>query len=251
MPRTRAVLVGIDNYADPAIKSRHHAEADVVALYDIITSKEYLGADPNNVFLLLGKKEANRPGELATRENILAAIDTVAKQTTQGDLVIFAFFGQGCPVGKEVGVLGENAKIANRVESAISVLELGEKFQHMKPHKFLGLIDVHLTDFENAKEAARDVMVGTFVSILLPKKDAEDAEIPGGHVLCLASNGLKAAVELDRHSLFAQTVLEGLQGKADRDGYEPDGLIMAEELTKYLKDELPKGARKYGNSKEE
>ncbi|HEV3144397.1 MAG TPA: S41 family peptidase [Gemmataceae bacterium] len=251
VPNTHAVLVGIDQYADSAIKPRLHAEADATAFYDVVTAKEYLGANPNNVHLLLGKKDATRHSDLATRENILAAIDTVVKQASADDLVIFAFFGQGCPVGKEVGILGENAKVADRVKSAISAEELGEKLQHAKAHKFLGMVDVHLTDFENAKEAARDVSTGSFISIIVPKKDEEDAEIPYGHILYLASNGLKSAVELEKHSLFAQTLLDGLQGKADRDGYEPDGLIMADELTKYLKDELPKGARANGKSKEE
>jgi carboxyl-terminal processing protease len=251
LPKTHAVLVGIDQYADAAIKPRHHAEADVTALYDIVTAKEYLGANPSNVHLLLGKKDANRPNEVATRENILAAIDAVCKQAGKDDLIVFAFFGQGCPVGKEVGILGENAKVADRLKSAIAAEELGEKFQRIKPHHFLGIVDVHLTDFENAKEAARDVSIGNFVSLIVPKKDAEDAEIPDGHVLCLASNGLKAAVELDGHGLFAESLLEGLKGKADREGYEPDGFIMADELTKYLKDEMPKLARKYGKTKEE
>jgi C-terminal peptidase prc len=251
LPNTHAVLVGIDQYSDAAVKPRLHAEADVTALYDIVTAKEYLGANPGNVHLLLGKKDASRPSEVATRENILAAMDAVTKQANPEDLIIFAFFGQGCPVGKEVGILGENAKVADRLKSAIAAEELGEKLQRLKPRHFLGFVDVHLTDFDNAKEAARDVSVGNFISLIVPKKDAEDAEIPDGHVLCLASNGLKAAVELDGHSLFGESLLEGLRGKADREGYEPDGLIMADELTKYLKEEMPKLARKNGKTKEE
>ncbi|HLW68900.1 MAG TPA: caspase family protein, partial [Gemmataceae bacterium] len=125
LPHTHAVLVGIDQYYDAAIKPRHHAEADVTALYDIVTSKDYLGANPSNVHLLLGKKDASRPSEVATRENILAAVDAVCQQASQDDLIIFAFFGQGCPAGKEVGVLGKNAKVADRVKSAIAAEDLG------------------------------------------------------------------------------------------------------------------------------
>ena len=38
--QTYVVLVGIDKYADPQIKSRRHAEADARALYDLFTSKD-------------------------------------------------------------------------------------------------------------------------------------------------------------------------------------------------------------------
>src|SRR6516164_5343654 len=98
LPNTHAVLIGIDQYSDAGIKPRLHAEADVTALYDIITAKEYLGANPPNVHLLLGKKDASRPSEVASRENILAAVEAVCKQASPDDLIIFAFFGQGCPV---------------------------------------------------------------------------------------------------------------------------------------------------------
>ena len=35
--QTYVVLVGIDKYQDPQIKSRKHAEADAKALYDLFT----------------------------------------------------------------------------------------------------------------------------------------------------------------------------------------------------------------------
>src|SRR5205823_3413021 len=54
-----------------------------------------------------------------------------------------------------------------------------------------------------------------------------------------------------KHSLFGQTLLDGLKGKADRDGYEADGLVMVNELTKYIDEELPRVARKVGKTKEE
>src|SRR5262245_40565620 len=60
------VLVGIDDYADKQIKPRKHAEDDAKALYDLFTNKEYLDVDPDNVKLLLGKKDEKRPSELAT-----------------------------------------------------------------------------------------------------------------------------------------------------------------------------------------
>src|SRR5438874_24558 len=48
------VLVGIDKYNDAQIKPRKHGEADAKALYDLFTSKDYLGIDAKHIKLLLG-----------------------------------------------------------------------------------------------------------------------------------------------------------------------------------------------------
>src|SRR5438034_944044 len=45
------VLVGIDKYNDPQIKSRQHDEADAKAIYDLFASKDNPGANPKNVKL--------------------------------------------------------------------------------------------------------------------------------------------------------------------------------------------------------
>ena len=57
------VIVGIGQYADKHIKARKHAEDDAQALYDLFTDKQYLGADPKNVRLLLGRPDDKRHGE--------------------------------------------------------------------------------------------------------------------------------------------------------------------------------------------
>src|SRR2546430_955177 len=87
IPKTYAVLVGVDQYPDKKIKPRQHAEADVEGLYKLIVDKEHLGADPKNVHLLLGKDGK------ATRAAILAALDDVIAKAGPDDLVLFAFFG--------------------------------------------------------------------------------------------------------------------------------------------------------------
>src|SRR5438067_2274606 len=88
-PKAYIVLVGVDEYADPQIKPRKHAEADAKALYDLFTNKDHLDADPQHVKLLLGKKDEKRPSEVATKENILKALHTAFTSAGKDDLVIF------------------------------------------------------------------------------------------------------------------------------------------------------------------
>src|SRR5262249_6897857 len=45
--------------------------------------------------------------------------------------------------------------------------------------------------------------------------------------------------DADKHGTFTQAVLDGLKGKADKEGYEPDGIVTVDELGEYLKSTLP------------
>ena len=59
-PQTYVILVGVSNYADKQIKPRPMAENDAKALYDLFTDKNYLGVEPENIRLLLGKADEKR-----------------------------------------------------------------------------------------------------------------------------------------------------------------------------------------------
>ena len=133
------VLVGISDYADKAIKPRPHAEADVKALYDIFTNKDYLGADAKHVRLLLGKPDEARHSEPATRENILKSFKWLAGAAKRDDLVIFGFFGQGGPVG-DTGerrcYFASDSTVKDRAKNAIAASEIGQELDGLKSHAF-------------------------------------------------------------------------------------------------------------------
>jgi carboxyl-terminal processing protease len=98
--QAHVILVGVSKYgAESQIKPRPHAEDDAKALYDVFIDKKYLGADPKNVHLLLGSDDAKRGSQPATHDNILKALRDVVEKAETNDLVIFAFFGQGGPLG--------------------------------------------------------------------------------------------------------------------------------------------------------
>jgi hypothetical protein len=94
------VLVGVGKYADPQILSRPFAEDDVKALYDVITSKEYLGIDPQHVRLLLSEVDPKRPSQVATHQNIVDAFKWAASNAGRDDLVLVALVMQGAPLGE-------------------------------------------------------------------------------------------------------------------------------------------------------
>ena len=43
--------------------------------------------------------------------------------------------------------------------------------------------------------------------------------------------------------MFTKVLIDGLKGAADKDGYEPDGVVTVDELDTYLEKEMPKLAR--------
>ena len=66
-------------------------------LIDLFSNKDYLGADAKHIRLLLGKEDAARHSQPATRENILKALKWAATSAQRNDLLIFAFFGRAAP----------------------------------------------------------------------------------------------------------------------------------------------------------
>ncbi len=246
--KAHAIVVGISTYPDPAIHPRRHAEADAKALYDLITSKDHVAAMPENVKLLLGTKDERRPSETATRENILSALDQLIGRAGPDDLVIFAFFGQGCPLGEEAGFFATDSTVKERLQTAVARTAVGERLRQLKSPRLFAVIDAHLTDFAGADRVGDGVGPAALARVFSPAhKDASENPL-NARVVFLASRGQGATVELDEHSLFAHTLLKGMKGEADRGGYEPDGLVVVDELFKYVGDEVPRGARVHGKT---
>jgi C-terminal peptidase prc len=244
-----AVVVGIDRYADPQIKARPHAEADAQALYDLFTSKDYLGADAR---LLLGQPDAQRHSQPATRANILKALHWAAAKARRDDPVLFVFLGEGAPLGERSCYFASDSTFKGRAKNAVAAAEIEHELEGLKSQRFVAFLDVNFKGFDSGKEPAPDLNLTNFYKEFLGKdeKDHEDA-LTLGRVLFLANRGLSPAIELEQHGLFAQVLLDALKGKADTEGYEPDGRVTVEELKKYVEKAVPELARKYGKSRED
>src|SRR5262249_14613429 len=138
-PRPYAVLIGISDYPDRQIKPRPHAEADVKALYDLFTNKDYLGADPKNVRLLTGVPDTTRGSEPATRENIIKALQWAAGQARANDPVFLVFVGEGGPLG-ETGerrcYFAVDSTFKGRNKDAVPAVEVGVALKNLKSHRF-------------------------------------------------------------------------------------------------------------------
>src|SRR5439155_17377339 len=100
------------------------------------------------------------------------------------------------------------------------------------------------------KEPPPDPKLENFYREFLGNDEGKSATLPS-RILFLANNGLKPSMNLGTHGIFAEAVIEGLKGKADAEGYEPDGNITVGELAKFVRSEQHRLAVENGKSDEE
>jgi C-terminal peptidase prc len=245
------VLVGIDNYPDKQIKPRQHGEADARALYDLFVNKDYLGVDKDRIKLLLGSADEKRGSQPATRENILKALTWAVTNAKRDDLVLFAFFGQGAPLGDRTCFFATDSTFKDRAKNAVAGADIEHVLEKLKSQHFAAFIDVNFKGFDAGKENVAEANPNDLVKVFMGEADREDQTSPAGRVVFLATSGLRQSIDLEKHGLFAKVVMDGLKGGADKEGYEPDGLVTVDELVEYVNKELPALAKKFGKTQEE
>jgi carboxyl-terminal processing protease len=253
--QTYVVLVGISQYTDEQIKPRPHAEADAKALYDLFIDKDYLGVDAEHVRLLLGSPDAQRKSEPATRENIIKALRWIGAQAKRDDVVLFAFIGQGAPMGgsgSRLSYLAVDSTLKDRAKSSVAAGDIEQELDQLKSERFCAFIDVNFRGYKRGPETVPEPTLGTaFFKEFRGVAHKEDDTSAPGRVVFLATNGLSQSLDAEQHGIFTQALLEGLKGAADKRGYEPDGLVTVEELWDYLDKQIPQEARKLGKVDEE
>ncbi len=244
-----AVLVGINQYADSQIIPRAHAEADAQALYDLVTSKDYLGLAPDQVRLLLGSKDAKRPSDIATHTNIVNALKWAAANAGRNDLVIVAFMMEGAPLGDRACYLATDSTFQGRAKNALAAGDVQKALEKLKSQKFCAFVDVNFKGFKSTKGRVTEIDPRKAYQEFL--STGKEGQIPTGRVVFLPNGKLMGSIDLPDHGLFTKVVIDGLKGAADREGNEPDGVVTVDELVEYLTKELPPLNRKYGTNKDQ
>jgi C-terminal peptidase prc len=238
------LLVGIDHYADENILPRKHAEADAKALYHLFISKDHMGADPGHIRLLLGKP--GNDAQSASRDNILQGLKWLQTSAGKDDLVIFGFFGQGAPVGERLCFFAGDSTVKERSKNAIASGDIHQMLDKLKTRKFVALVDVNFLGFKSGKTIP-DANITDLYTVFLGKEDDQGVS-PSRTAFFANMNGLKPSLDLKNHGVFAKALLEGLGGKADTNGYEPDGVVTISELAKYVRKEVSDLARLHGKT---
>jgi carboxyl-terminal processing protease len=246
-PKAYVVLIGAGRFSDTAITSRPHAEDDVKSLYDLLTDPKYIGVPKNHVKLLLGgAADKDRNSQEATKDNILSAAKWVAKEAKRDDLVVFAFIGQGAALGERgdrIAYFATDSNVKDPAKTAVLASALGEDLDKLQSHRVCLFVDVYFKGYKPSNGKAPpdpNVPAATFYKEFFGKDSTEEEAPAPGRVLFLASGtGRFLSPDGAEHGTFTQVLLDGLKGKADKEGYEPDGVVTVDELAEYVKETLP------------
>src|SRR5262249_3490411 len=167
------------------------------------------------------------------------------------------FFGEGGTVGERGDLrcyFAVDSSIKDRVKDAVAASQVGEILDKLKAQHFLALLDVSFRGFttkESVPEATADSL-GTPLYKEFRGDDGTEEHLPLPYrSVFLATNGLYTALDVGDHGVFTKVILEALKGKGDTEGYEPDGLVVVDELSGYLDKNLPDLIRQNGKTKEE
>jgi len=116
------------------------------------------------------------------------------------------------------------------------------------PQRFAGFVDV---SFRGPGGVKADLNADNPFREFLGNEGKEEHTPAVGRALFLATGGQLQSIDLDKHGLFTKILVDGLKGAADKEGYEPDGVVTVDELTQYIDKELPDLAHKQGKTKDE
>jgi len=249
--QTHAVVVGVGSFADPEIKPRPTADEDARTIAGLLTDKAVGQVPSENVAVLLSKADDRFGAKEATKANILAAIGAAAKKVGQHDTLLVYMVMQGSTAGEKPCVFATDSTFKDRVKNAILGGDLEEQLKGLKSEQVLVVIDFNLKAAET-KESLLAPNIGDFVRVFLglPEKDL-DAEPPPGRVVLRNGNGIQPVLDDGKNGLFTGVVAEALRGKADTEGYEPDGVVMLDELIKYVDKHLVEKAAHVGKTNDE
>jgi hypothetical protein len=222
-PQRYAVVVGINDYADPAIPKLRYAESDAKAIYDVLTDPAVGRFAKENVAILLGKDAT--PGNIKAALYKLRAVD-------KDDLVIVFFSGHGAKEGDEAFWVTQDAQRKALPATALSNTEI---------RKFLAGIP----------SQRRVVLLDCCYAASTVKKSLDEpgklfGEYPGkGQVTIAGAADNQEALEMPgaKAGVFTHFLVAGLRGSADTNA---DGAVTFDELWAYLGQNVRKASVKQG-----
>ena len=156
------------------------------------------------------------------------------------------------PVGDKTGFFAVDSTVKDRVKTAVLGDDLATELKAAKGQKILFLMDVSFKGFDAGKETLVEPTLRDLLGAIFGTSEDRDEEPNVTDKLVILST-IPSHDPLTKgdHGLLAATTMAALQGKADVEGYEPDGLVTADELTSYLDKEAANEARAIGKTTKE
>ena len=224
--QTYAMLIGISKYAKPDL-SLQFANADA-SVFSKLLESPLGGAVPIGNILLLTDEKATTA---AVRNGFQ---DFLKRRAGKNDTVIILIAGHGTvetPGSKSAFILTYDSDPQDLKTTALAVDELQSLFEEQlsKVGRVLLFVDV-----------CKAGTVGTIHNTTVSSNVQQLGDIQGDLFGLLASRPREVSLEGPEfgggHGVFSYFVMKGLEGAADAN---KDGIVDADELIKYVSDQVP------------
>lgn len=207
-----ALLVGVNQYSDPAIPDLNVCVDDVTAVHRLL-SPHYQG----------NRLLTDRTPEAPTRANVLAELASVAAAAAEEDLLLLYFSGHGIAAGGEAYLLPADARRTALRQTSISMAEIREIFSESKARARIFILDACHSGADLGKAVRQ--MSPEFMQRVF-------AEARGMAVLASCEQGQESFEwPAWKQSVFTYFLLEGLAGAADREG---KGFVTISDLSRHV-----------------
>ena len=242
------VVVGIGQFADKAIEPRPTAVVDARATYQLFADKNFSDAGPGRTILLTSAPDEKAGERKATRDNVVKALHEAVEKTGKDDLIVFAFFGRGASVGDKTCFFTAETTFADRAKNGLLGSDLEADLKAAQSRRLCLLLDVSFKGFDAGKEKLAEPTLRDLLTAVYGGDDQREGPPPPDKLVILSATPSHSPLAKGDRGLFAVNLLEALSGAADTEGYEPDGLVTADELVKYLEKNVADQARQIGKT---
>jgi uncharacterized caspase-like protein len=239
-----AVVIGVGDYDNKSVPRLRFADADADAMYRLLTTRA--GYERENVLLLTDKAP-----EKPTLQNIRLALgDFLPRKTSRNDMVLIYFAGYGAPdadtTRKEADGVAKylilrNVQPESLRKTAFAMDEIPAMLARVPAEHIVLLLDASY----GGSPGGRTFAPSNAQSRTLSDQFLERIATSRGRLVITASGPNEVALEPADlgHGIFTYYLLEGLSGKADRNG---DGVVTVSELFPYLEEQVERRARAAG-----
>jgi predicted MPP superfamily phosphohydrolase len=216
-----AVLVGVNEYVDPAISNLTVCAGDVQSVYDAITGSGY---QPDRVKLRLSP---DTPTASATRSRIFAALTSIAEAVGQDDLLLFYFSGHGIARDGQAYLLPSDTSYSAVADTAINLERVKQIVRDSPARAKVMILDACHAGAQIGKAAPQ--MTEDFIRHVF-----EEAE---GLAILASCKHRQVSWEwpAQGQSVFTHYLLEGVSGAAD---FDRKGFVTVNDISRYVTDKV-------------
>jgi uncharacterized caspase-like protein len=239
-----AIVIGVADHDNKGVPKLRFAESDADAMYRLLTTRA--GYARENVLLL-----TDRAPEKPTLQNFRLALgDFLSRKTTRDDMVLIYYTGLGASEvdasspetdGLAKYLIPRNVRPDALRTTAFSMQEMQGLVARIPAERVVVLLD---TSYSSAA-GGRSLALPNARPHNLGDQFLDRLAKSRGRLVIAASSPNEVALEPADlgHGLFTYYLLEGLAGKADRNG---DGIVTVSELFPYLEDQIDRKSRAAG-----